>query len=30
MKEAALRRGVHGRWLAVDVARAGAEVVEES
>ena len=29
MKDAALRRGVHGRWLAVDVARAGAEVIEE-
>jgi homoserine kinase len=29
MKEAALRRGVHGRWLAVDVARSGAELVEE-
>jgi homoserine kinase len=30
MKDAALRRGIHGRWLAVDVARSGAEVVEEA
>jgi homoserine kinase len=30
MKDAALRRGIHGRWLAVDVARSGAEVVEEN
>lgn len=29
MKDAAHRRGVQGRWLAVDVARSGAEVVEE-
>jgi len=30
MREAAARCGVQGRWIAVDLARSGAEVVEES
>ncbi len=30
MKEAALRRGVRGRWIALDLARSGAEVIEEA